>query len=99
MPSRRQKQHSRQLRSRRAKPQHSRSRQQRKDRRSVRISLTDTGRSLAEEKIREALRLTAGMLKQLGHEETEALLRIYRKMTEITDMYLSSCQPEKKETK
>ena len=70
-----------------------------KDRRSVRISLTDTGRSLAEEKIREALRLTAGMLKQLGHEDTEALLRIYRKMTEITDMYLSSCQPEKKETK
>ena len=69
-----------------------------KDRRSVRIALSESGRSLAEEKEAEALRLTAGMLQKLGRDDTEALIRIYEKMLALTNDCLTARCTEKKET-
>ena len=58
------------------------------DRRGVMVTLSDAGRQLIEDKQREALDMTAGMLRRLGREDTENLIRIYRKMLDIAEDYL-----------
>ena len=58
------------------------------DRRGIRVSLTDSGRGLAAVKERETLDLTAGLLARLGKEDTEQLIRIYRRSLEIAEDYL-----------
>ncbi len=59
-----------------------------RDRRGIMVLLSDPGRKLIEEKQREALNMTAGLLERLGREDTEELIRIYRKMLDIAEDYL-----------
>lgn len=58
------------------------------DRRSVMVSLSDSGRGLAEARGQEALNLTVNLLTRLGREDTEALIRIYGKMLGLAEDYL-----------
>ncbi len=60
------------------------------DRRSVRVSLSASGRELVECKGEEAMRMTVGLLTRLGREDTEQLVRIYQKMLDIYENYLRS---------
>ena len=52
------------------------------------VSLSDAGNQLIEEKQQEALNMTVGLLKRLGREDTEDLIRIYQKMLDIAEDYL-----------
>ncbi len=52
--------------------------------------LSDAGKQLIEEKQREALDTTAGLLARLGREDMEELIRLYRKMLDIAEDYLQS---------
>ena len=58
------------------------------DRRGIIVQLSDAGNQLIEEKQREALDITAGLLTRLGRNDTEELIRIYRKMLDIAEEYL-----------
>ncbi|MBQ9325337.1 MAG: MarR family transcriptional regulator [Clostridia bacterium] len=58
------------------------------DRRGIMVSLSDAGNQLIEEKQQEALNMTVGLLKRLGREDTEDLIRIYQKMLDIAEDYL-----------
>ena len=53
------------------------------DRRSVIVSITDTGRALVKEKQEEVLSQTESMLRMLGREDTEELIRIMHRITEM----------------
>ena len=60
------------------------------DRRGIIVQLSDAGNQLIEEKQREALDMTAGLLTRLGREDTEELIRIYRKMLDIAEDYFKN---------
>ncbi len=60
------------------------------DRRRIRVSLSDKGEEMASEKEKEAKNLAMGLLRELGREDTEELLRIYRRILDITDAYLKN---------
>lgn len=63
------------------------------DRRSVLVSISDTGRALVAAKQEEALSLTGEMLRRLGQEDTDELLRLVRRIAEIS----WNCSREKEE--
>lgn len=65
------------------------------DRRGVMVSLSEEGRRLAEENEQEALSKTMELLVRLGKEDTEHLIRIYRKMLEIAEDCLKNQCREK----
>lgn len=60
------------------------------DRRGIIVQLSDAGNQLIEEKQREALDMTAGLLTRLGREDTEELIRIYRKILDIAEDYFKN---------
>ena len=64
------------------------------DRRSVMVSLSEAGSRLAREKSMQALSLTTGLLSRLGKEDTDALIRIYRRMLLIAEEYRQSHNEE-----
>ncbi len=66
------------------------------DRRSVVVSLSESGRHLAEEKRDEAMTMTMELLRRLGREDTEELIRIYGRMLDIADDYMQNKGKEKK---
>ena len=53
------------------------------DRRRVVVTISETGRELIRQRRREALESTAALLKALGREDAEDLLRLSRRIAEI----------------
>ena len=58
------------------------------------VSLSEAGSRLAREKSMQALSLTTGLLSRLGKEDTDALIRIYRRMLLIAEEYRQSHNEE-----
>lgn len=65
------------------------------DRRGIVISLSESGRCIANEKEKEALDKATVLLSQLGKEDTEHLIRIYQRMLDIAEDCLKNHCGEK----
>ena len=68
------------------------------DRRSVEVTLSPAGNALIEEKKRETLCATTAFLKALGEEDTREMLRIYRRVLDITEEWMRRQETNGKET-
>ena len=66
------------------------------DRRKVIVSLSDEGRAVIEKHKAEALDVTALLLSRLGKEDTEQLLRIFKRLVAIGDELCTEKTEEQK---
>ena len=66
------------------------------DRRKVIVSLSDEGRAVIEKHKAEALDVTALLLSRLGKEDTEQLLRIFKRLVAIGDELCAEKTEEQK---
>ena len=60
------------------------------DRRGVAVTISEAGRDLVDRKEREGLELTARLLSALGEEDTRHLLRICRRIADLSGNWLGA---------
>ncbi|MBQ7491094.1 MAG: MarR family transcriptional regulator [Clostridia bacterium] len=60
------------------------------DRRGVAVTISEAGRDLVDRKEREGLELTARLLSALGEEDTGHLLRICRRIADLSGNWLGA---------